>query len=54
MSDDVYFNGYFYTVTLPGGETWTFDPEDRDIAVIDEALYAWSRWRDYVEENHVS
>lgn len=42
---DVKFNGRFYTV---GG--WTFDEDDKDLAYVDAALEAWSRWRDFVEE----
>jgi hypothetical protein len=41
--NEVTYNGHFYEV---GG--WSFDESDKDIAYIDQALEAWSRWRDYV------
>lgn len=43
---EVTYNGYWYEV---GG--WSFDEKDRDLAYIDQALEAWSRWRDFVEAN---
>lgn len=45
-STDVTYNGAFYTV----GD-WSFDESDRDIAYIEKALNAWSRWYDWVKEN---
>lgn len=48
VATDVTFNGVWYTVTSPNGETWTFDTEETDVAYIEGALYAWSRWLDYV------
>lgn len=47
---EVTYNGVWYTVTTPGGDTWTFDPDgDENLEYIDGALWAWSRWRDFVE-----
>lgn len=43
MTGKVVWNGHWYEV----GD-WCFDPEDMDVAYIDRALEAWSRWRDYV------
>lgn len=48
QSSEVVFNGSFYQV----GE-WSFDSSDADLAYIDNALEAWSRWRDYVAEGYV-
>lgn len=48
VATDVTFNGHWYTVTTPDGQTWTFDPEETEVAYIENALYAWSRWLDYV------
>ena len=41
---EVTYNGHFYEV---GG--WSFDESDKDIAYVESALYAWSRWLDYVK-----
>lgn len=49
VATDVTYNGSFYTVDTPDGNTWSFDEEDKDIAYIESALYAWSRWLDYVK-----
>lgn len=50
VAPDVTFNGLWYTVTAPNGETWSMEPiEDENIPYIDSALYCWSRWRDFVE-----
>lgn len=49
VATDVVYNGLWYTVTTPDGGTWSFDEEDKDIAYIESALYAWSRWLDYVK-----
>lgn len=43
------YNGAFYTVTLPNGQTWTYDESDRDLNDIDDAIEAWTIWRDYVQ-----
>lgn len=48
VAPDVTFNGLWYTVTAPNGETWTFDAEETDVAYIESALHCWSRWLDFV------
>lgn len=48
--EHVTFNGSWYRVTAPNGQTWTFDESDMDLAYIESALYAWSRWYDFVKE----
>lgn len=48
VAPNVTFNGDWYTVTAPGGNTWTLEEEDKDVAYIEDALHAWSRWLDYV------
>lgn len=56
VATDVIYNGLWYQVSTPSGDSWTFDEEDKDIAYIESALYAWSRWLDYVrsEQNGVA
>ncbi len=49
VAPDVTFNGIWYTVATPSGNTWSMEEDDKDIAYIEEALYAWSRWLDYVK-----
>jgi len=48
VAPDVTFNGIWYTVTAPSGDTWSMEDEDMNIPYIDNALYCWSRWRDFV------
>lgn len=33
--------------------TWTFDEDDADLGWIDEAITAWTAWRDFVVANHI-
>lgn len=47
--EHVTFNGSWFRVNAPNGQTWTFDESDMDLAYIESALYAWSRWYDYVK-----
>lgn len=46
---EVEYNGTWYTVTGPSGNTWTFDEDEMDEVYIEEALYCWSRWLDFVK-----
>lgn len=48
VAPNVTFNGDWYTVTSPGGNTWTMEEEDKDVNYIEDALHVWSRWLDYV------
>jgi hypothetical protein len=54
VAPDVTFNGLWYTVTTPGGMTWTYDDEDLDAAYAKESLWAWSRWLDFIESRNAS
>lgn len=49
VAEGVTFNGSWYTVTTPTGLTWSFEEEDRNEAYIEQSLWAWSRWLDYVK-----
>lgn len=49
VAPDVTFNGLWYTVTAPNGNTWSMEDEDKDIPYVEDALYVWSRWLDYVK-----
>jgi len=49
---EVEFNGDWYTVTDPGGTTWTFDPDELDENYIEQNLWAWSRLLDFVKERN--
>ena len=49
VAPHVTFNGYWYTVTTPSGNTWSFDPIDQNEADAIDALWAWSRWLDFVK-----
>lgn len=49
VSPDVMFNGLWYTITAPNGQTWTMEDDDKDEGYIEGALYCWSRWLDYVK-----
>lgn len=48
VAPNVTFNGDWYTVTSPGGNTWTMEEEDKNVDYIEDALHVWSRWLDYV------
>lgn len=48
VAPGIEFNGLWYEVTAPDGETWTFEDEDMDLRYIDAAIDAWTMWRDYV------
>lgn len=39
--------GHYYRVG-----NWSFDEEDKNIAYIDEAIAAWTAWREYVQKEH--
>lgn len=45
---------YWYEVTSPNGESWTFEDGDMDPAYIESALYCWSRWLDFVLDKRES
>lgn len=50
QEEHVTFNGSWYRVTAPNGQTWTFDESDLDLAYIESSLFAWSRIYDFVKE----
>jgi len=48
MKAEVIAQERWYEVRLPNGEYWTFENEDKDISYIDDAIEAWTAWREYV------
>jgi len=54
VSPDVTYNGDWYTVSTPNGESWSMDEDDLDEQYAISALHAWSRWLDYVRIRNAS
>lgn len=54
VAPDVTFNGLWYVVSTPTGDTWSMDDEDLDEQYAISALHAWSRWLDYVRIRNAS